>query len=124
MNIKETAQQIHQNAREKGFWDKERNFGELLMLVTSELAEALEADRKDRRADVKGFNEVMEKVKGTDFEADAFRFFIKDTVEDEIADAVIRLFDLAKGRGMDLEWHIRMKIEFNKTRERLHGKKY
>lgn len=49
---------------------------------------------------------------------------IKDTFEDEIADAVIRLFDLAKGLGIDLEWHIQQKMEFNKTRERMHGKKY
>ena len=45
MDLKETAIQIYENNRAKGFWDKERNVGEMLMLVNSELCEALEADR-------------------------------------------------------------------------------
>lgn len=47
-DIDELAVKINQTARDHGFWDKERNFGEMLMLVTSELAEALEEDRNGK----------------------------------------------------------------------------
>ena len=108
------AQEIYQNNKEKGFWDKERNVGEMLMLVTSELGEAMEAHRKGRFANLEAYEEFSE-----DFE-DA----IKDTFEDEIADSVIRLLDMCGGLGIDIDTHIRLKLEYNKTRERLHGKKY
>ena len=49
---------------------------------------------------------------------------IKDTFEDEIADSVIRLLDMCGGLGIDIDTHIRLKLEYNKTRERLHGKSY
>jgi hypothetical protein len=31
MDINVISRQIHENARAKGFWDKERNVGEMLM---------------------------------------------------------------------------------------------
>ena len=46
--LNDAANKIHQNAKEKGFWDEERETGTLLMLCVSELSEALEADRKDK----------------------------------------------------------------------------
>lgn len=45
INVTDIAEQIHRTTREKGFWDTERNMGEMLMLTISELAEALEAHR-------------------------------------------------------------------------------
>lgn len=38
--------------------------------------------------------------------------------------ALYDLFTLAEVMGFDLMEHIRLKMEYNKTRERLHGKKY
>lgn len=124
MKIKDISKKIHQNAREKGFWDTERNFGELLMLVTSELGEALEAHRKRKHSDYVHYRLICNDQPTEVQEEVAFLVHIKDTVEDEIADAVIRLFDLAEGMGIDLEWHIEQKLKYNKTRERLHGKAY
>ena len=112
--LNELAEEIYQNNKEKGFWDKERNVGEMLMLVTSELGEAMEAHRKGRFANLEAYEEFSE-----DFE-DA----IKDTFEDEIADSVIRLLDMCGGIGIDIDTHIKLKLEYNKTRERLHGKSY
>lgn len=128
MNIKETAAAIHAINKEKGFWDKPKETGTLLMLVTSELAEALEADRKNKRAEPFWIKSVL--GEGITWEnnpeilKEMFLRDIKDTFQDEIADAVIRLFDLAEGSGIDLEFHIKHKMEYNKTRERLHGKAY
>ena len=44
--IKEMTELCHAIAKSKGFWDKPRNTGEALMLVVTELAEAMEAHRK------------------------------------------------------------------------------
>lgn len=120
--IKQWQEEIYANNKEKGFWDSERNFGELLMLIVSELGEALEAHRKDRNTNNLGFNESVY-YGDQDFKK-TFEKFVKDTVEDEIADAVIRLLDLCEGLGIDLEWHIEQKVAYNKTRPIKHGKNY
>ena len=39
MNLTELSKEIHQDNKEKGFWDEERNIGEMLMLIVSELGE-------------------------------------------------------------------------------------
>ena len=127
-SIAELSKEIHENARNKGFWDKERNTGEMLMLVVSELSEALEADRIDHLADTSYINEMeaggytWENSK-LSFET-AFKKSVKNSFEDELADAMIRIMDLAHSRGIDLEWHIRQKMNYNATRQHMHGKKY
>lgn len=122
LGLNESANIIHEGNKSRGFWDGERNVGELLMLVTSELGEAMEAHRKGRFANLNAFKAREE---STEFFLKAdFQELIKDTFEDEIADAVIRLLDLSAGLGIDLEKHINSKVEYNSTRPRLHGKLY
>lgn len=125
MKISQLQKLIHANAKAKGFHDKEHNKGELLMLVVSELGEALEADRKGRWAEQTDIDWI--KLGAADevhLIKEYFPAKIKDTFQDEIADAVIRLLDISELYGIDLEFHIKAKMEFNATRERLHGKKY
>lgn len=117
------AATIHQVNKEKGFWDKERNVGEMLMLVTSELGEAMEAHRKGKFADWIGYQEAIEGTESKN-KQEAFEQFIKDSFEDEIADAVIRLFDMAGGLNINLDKHIEAKLDYNRSRARFHGKKY
>lgn len=127
--IKELMTQIHKNNVEKGFWDDKetKNLGEMLMLVNSELVEALEADRINFYVDRKQFDFEYDFV---DAYEDSGAFFfafennVKNSFEDEIADAVIRLFDISKGLGIDLEWHIKAKMAYNALRPHKHGKKY
>lgn len=119
MNIKEISKEIYDNNVAKGFWDEERNVGEMLMLVVSELSEALEAHRKDRFSKYNISAEDENSISTEEFEEN-----IKDSFEDEICDAVIRLFDISKGLKIDLGWHIRAKLNYNKTRPHKHGKKY
>ncbi|MCX6186038.1 MAG: hypothetical protein NTU43_03445 [Bacteroidetes bacterium] len=122
MKINDTSKVIHTINVEKGFWENPRNKGELLMLVVSELAEALEADRKNRytSTDVK---KITALAKDENF-IDEFTSHVKDTFEDEIADAVIRLLDMSAGLGIDIEKHIEAKLRYNASRPKKHGKKY
>lgn len=119
-NINDLADQIHQVNKDKGFWEKERNVGEMLMLVTSELGEGMEAHRKGKFADWKGYNKNVP-ILGA---KKAFEEHLKDSFEDELADATIRLLDMAAGLNIDLDKHIKAKLDYNRSRERFHGKKY
>jgi len=122
MKINDTSKVIHTINVEKGFWENPRNKGELLMLVVSELAEALEADRKNRYTSI-DVKKITALAKDENF-IHEFTSHVKDTFEDEIADAVIRLLDMSAGLGIDLEKHIEAKLRYNASRPKKHGKKY
>lgn len=129
MEINELVEKAHANAVDHGFYGEDgkdgRNFGELLMLVVSELGEALEADRHDKWAKPDEAWYILDSQTATN--EDKNRWFekeIKDTAQDEIADTFIRLADMCGYLGIDIESHIRAKIDYNATREKLHGKKY
>ncbi len=127
MEIRELARVIHRNNRKKGFWDKERNVGEMLMLVVSELGEAIEAHRKMKyayRVEVEELAQLIKKEENTAEFTQLFKEQVKDSFQDELADAVIRLFDMAHGLDIDIQTHIELKMKYNTTREKLHGKIY
>lgn len=48
----------------------------------------------------------------------------EDNLPEELADAVIRICDLAGGEGFDLEREIEAKMAKNKDRPAMHGKSY
>jgi NTP pyrophosphatase (non-canonical NTP hydrolase) len=126
--LNQIANELHQKAKKKGFWDEQREIGTLLMLIVSELSEALEADRKNKKANYKQLESDIEQMNEFDNEIEfkklAFEYSIKDTFEDEIADVFIRLFDLVGYLNLDIEKHIRMKMEYNQSRAYRHGKAY
>jgi len=89
----------------------ERNVGELLCLVHSEISEAMEGHRKNLMDD---------------------KLPHRSMLEVELADAVIRIFDISAGLGLDVGGAFREKLEYNLTREdhkrearlQANGKKY
>lgn len=106
MNLNELRNKAYKCACDHGFHDDEKSNEHFLMLVISELSEAVEADRKGKRADVESYN-ILSKasIERTGnpryFNEVAFCHKIKDTIEDELADAVIRLLDLAGLKAID-----------------------
>lgn len=96
MTIKELIRTAHSAAKEKGFWDQERDMAALLMLIVSECGEALEADRSQKRADIPRYE-----LTAMAFPEASFRDCIKDTFEDELADIVIRIADLCGGLNIE-----------------------
>jgi len=93
---------IHDNALSHGFWDGNCAIGTKLMLVCTELGEAMEAHRDNYPKD-KHLPHL-------------------DNFTVELADAVIRIMDLAQKLNLDLSGAILAKHEFNKSRPHKHGK--
>jgi NTP pyrophosphatase (non-canonical NTP hydrolase) len=120
MDLNNLSKEIHAGNKSRGFWDGERNVGELLMLVVSELGEAIEAHRKNRFTDPAARISEINPILSSKYFAEN----IKDTFEDEIADSIIRLFDMCGGLGIDIDFHIREKLKYNETRPIKHGKRY
>lgn len=88
------AKDCHDRAVAKGFWDVPHSVGHYLMLAYGELHEAIEADRLDKWAKLDPDTiDTLQRIDGAPY-AQEFISEVKDTVRDEIADAVIRLLDL------------------------------
>lgn len=96
------VQQCHGAAKAAGWWNDlhtgepvQRNVGELLMLVVSEVAEAMEGHRKGLMDD---------------------HLPNRPMIEVELADAVIRIADMAGALGLDLGGAIADKLAYNAAR--------
>lgn len=116
MHLNEIVIKAHDNAKEKGFWkeynllsymetkevyeieDSIRNayISQNLMLIVSELSEALESLRENDT----------------------------DNFKEELADVIIRTCDLAGGLNIDLEAEVIKKMDKNSKRLYKHGKKF
>ena len=94
MNFNKLAKESHANAVKHGFWETKVSNEHCLMLVITEIAEMVEAHRVSRKANTAAYNDMPSKQIG-------FERFIKNTMEDEMADIVIRLADLAGTLGVD-----------------------
>lgn len=100
--IKRATRICHQASVDGGWWHDlktgeplERNKGELLMLMVSEIAEAMEGERKDLMDD---------------------HLPHRKAAEVELADTLIRIFDYAGGHGYDLAGALIEKMEYNANR--------
>lgn len=106
------AKDIHFDNVVAGWWTdlvsgesiiETRNVGEILMLIVSEVAEAMEGHRKNLMDD---------------------KLPHRPMLEVELADAVIRIFDLAAAKGFDIGGAIAEKRMFNAHRpdHKLHNR--
>lgn len=127
--LNQFSKEIFEGNKSRGFHDKPQETGTYLMLMVSELGEALEADRKGKQANVKGFNGDLKNWTEGESGYDqrwklAFESDIKDSHEDEIADTLIRILDYCGLKGIDIELHVREKLKYNAMRPNKHGKAY
>jgi NTP pyrophosphatase (non-canonical NTP hydrolase) len=94
----------HENAVAHGWWeDRYKSDAECIALMHAELSEALEAmrDGNPRSAKIRGFS----------------------CVEEEFADVIIRIMDLAGMHRLNVAEAIIAKMNYNKTRPYKHGGK-
>lgn len=95
--------QIHANAVNKGFWAPHlQDFLSKTMLVVTELSEAVEAWRAG--------DPKSQKIP------------THSHCEEKIADAIIRLLDMAEFFKLDIAGAIVRKVKHNESRPHLHGK--
>ena len=113
MNLADLQREAHAIAKDHGWWDEERTFGDLIALVHSELSEALEAYRENPTMGTSLHNPPEaggSTVVGS-------RFLVKpEGVASELADVVIRVADMAEYYGVDLAHQVAQLKESNWTR--------
>jgi NTP pyrophosphatase (non-canonical NTP hydrolase) len=140
MKLNELRDKIHENAKAKGFYDDEMKsnqwnlnckkflkhafFAQKIALIHSELSEALEADRIGRCVKTPDLEWAFSTQDKSHLFQEHFPENIKNTVEDELADVIIRVLDLCGYLGIDIEKHVELKMKYNEQREYKHNKNY
>jgi NTP pyrophosphatase (non-canonical NTP hydrolase) len=104
--INHLIKDAHQNAVEKGWHDKPIDFGTTCMNIVGEISEGFNEYAHNRGLDEIYFN--GDKPEG---------------IPIELADAVIRIFDLCGKHNIPLAYALNMKMTYNKTRSYRHGNK-
>lgn len=108
MRVKELCRTAHTESRRNGWYEEDRNLGEMIALLHSEASEMLEALRK---LDDNGEIKESEKIPGF------------SQLEEEAADLAIRLADFSEYTCLRLEDAISAKLAHNRTRGYKHGGK-
>jgi len=119
MTLNELRDKAFAYAERQGFHKEPVNFAERIMLVVTELSEAVQADRGDLWAS----KTFPDKITCEDCER-MYALPVAGSVEEEIADALIRMFSIAGIYNIDLDYHVNVKMAYNETRPCGHGKKY
>lgn len=185
-NLESLIGRAYSIAEEHGFHENDLSIPHMMMLVLTEISEAVDADRRGLCGDLGLFDDAM-RTKSFMY---SFENYVKDSVADELSDVCIRLFDtcgeigivpnipksedymslwremfaeesfcelmyelsclvteahedssseelsditgaallfvscLCEYKGIDLESHIELKMDYNEHRPYLNGKKY
>lgn len=115
----ELAEEIHKTTRSKGFWATDRNKLEVLMLITTEVAEAAECIREGMPVNKTEFTSNDGQVV-SHYQGGLTNKPIG--VPSEMADIIIRVLDACAAWGIDIDRIMEEKMHYNKTRPYKHGK--
>ena len=96
MDINSLIDRAHKNALDHGFYEGDFNLARSVMLIVSEIGEAMDADRRGRIGEVSEATRYINNESSDEF----FEAVIKNTFWDEIADIFIRIFDLMGHENM------------------------
>lgn len=147
--LNELSKSIYQANSCKGFWNhreaipltmkesglfsdeeiksvEDASKGQMLMLIVSEAAEVLEANRgRTNTLNREEFERIIA-LYPDDKEhwKQTFEQYIKNSENDEISDIIIRCLDYCGGFNIDIDWHIEQKLKYNSLRSHRHGKNY
>lgn len=143
--LNQLSKEIHEGNKKKGFYDDFETIKEAvnntlgdgfaqkiedvfdaqrLALIHSEASEALESTRKHRIAELtKPEKELMSDMQGAEFKK-YYDEVVKGSLEEEVADIIIRCFDFVGFKKIDIDFHVEQKLKYNALRPYKHGKKY
>jgi len=121
--ITEWATVIHQYAKDKGWWDEERNIGDLFMLFTCEVSEAYEEYRNGHEVTEVYYKDEHGETYPARENGLAPPGMKPEGVPVELADVVIRILDFCEFAGIDLQAIMAEKHAYNLTRAYRHGGK-
>ena len=99
--LNEFIASAYKTACDHGFHDKELSNAHCMMLVCTEIAEMVEADRKSRRVKLNK-DDLANVLRFNDF-VPTYELWVKGTLEEETADVCIRLFDFLGCRHIEPE---------------------
>lgn len=176
--LTELRDRAYRVACDKGFHDEQKPDAVYKMLIITEIAEAVQADRKGQHAHKDKFLASLKPDDDNEMFSMLYEQYIKNSVEDELADIIIRMLDYCgmkgiefdkdcdnydedypkstktfpeimykfcdtihyeflcgeyslrevvvycEGSGIDILWFVEMKMRYNETRERMHGRRY
>jgi NTP pyrophosphatase (non-canonical NTP hydrolase) len=118
MELQDIQERIYKTAKEHGWWDEPRTFGDIVALCHSELSEALEEFRTNKPMvyypdgnggiNINIQHDVAVKPEG---------------VAVEMADCIIRILDWAEHNNINMQQILINKMAYNETRPYRHGGK-
>jgi NTP pyrophosphatase (non-canonical NTP hydrolase) len=149
--LTQKAKEIHADNRVKGFYDKvtfvldslksaamkDKNQSmyvahsfvwnsfivQQMALIMTEMSEAIEKLRKDG-IDIDLEPHSIDNELTYEENNKIFEMKYKDTVQDELADTLIRLLDLVGFLDIDIDGWVEAKLRYNKSRPHKHGKRF
>lgn len=88
--LKQLMTKAYENAKAKGFYKPDLDINQALMLIITEMGEAIQASRHNRHGSIEGYNTYLE----VSDEHVAYEESLEGTVESEFTDITLRIISL------------------------------